>query len=202
MAGTKPNPCSISNGDCSHFCLLMNVQPWSQCLCPLGIRLLSDGKTCDPRGIDKVLLVSAVSGLYQISLDTYDFASKQLLFEGVNHEGFTRKFYDIDFDPIEKTIFWIDASTGCIRKCNLDGSHAKDVMFVPNSVKVFRLDYVSRNIYWIDAALNRISVTSTGTAYTKFIVSRGANKIQTLALDLIDRHIYFSTTFFMEFLTR
>ncbi|RCN32345.1 hypothetical protein ANCCAN_21856, partial [Ancylostoma caninum] len=119
-----------------------------------------------------------------------------LLHQGVNREGFTRKFYDIDFDPVDRAIFWIDASTGYIRKCNLDGSNAEDVMSIPNSVKVFRLDYFSRNIYWIDAALNRISVTSIGTAHAKFIVSRGVNKFQTLALDLIDRHVYFSSTFF------
>ncbi|XGW32859.1 hypothetical protein V3C99_017403 [Haemonchus contortus] len=188
----NPNPCSQNNGGCSHFCLLLNFHPWSQCSCPVGIRLMDDGRTCDPRGIDKILFISAVSGIYQISLDTTDFTPKQVLFEGLNNDGFSRKFYDIDFDPIERKIYWIDASLGQIRRCSVNGSSAEDVLAIPNSVRVFRLDYLARNIYWIDAGLNRIYVTRLDTTHTRVIVAQAFSKLQTMALDLRNRHIYFS----------
>ncbi|KAK6034741.1 Low-density lipoprotein receptor repeat class B, partial [Cooperia oncophora] len=190
--GTNPNPCALNNGGCSHFCLLLNFHPWSQCSCPVGIKLLDDEKTCDPRGIDKILFISAVSGIYHISLDTPDFTPKQILFEGLNNDGFSHKFYDIDFDPIERKIYWIDASVGQIRRCSGNGSSAEDVLSIPNSVRVFRIDYLARNIYWIDANLNRLYVTKLGTTHTRVIVARGVLKLHTMALDLKNRHIYFS----------
>ncbi|KAK5985914.1 hypothetical protein GCK32_006705, partial [Trichostrongylus colubriformis] len=189
---TNPNPCSDNNGGCSHFCLLLNFHPWAQCSCPVGIKLLDDGRTCDPRGIDKILFISAVSGLYHISLDTVDFTPKQVLFEGLNNDGFSHKFYDIDFDPIEMKIYWIDASMGQIRRCSVNGSSAEDVLSVPNTVRVFRLDYLARNIYWIDAGLGRLYITKLGTTYTRVIVALGISRVYTMALDLQNRHIYFS----------
>ncbi|KAK6029605.1 EGF-like domain protein [Ostertagia ostertagi] len=107
----------------------------------------------------KILFISAVSGIYQISLDTADFTPKQVLFEGLNNDGFSHKFYDIDFDPVERKIYWIDASVGRIRRCFGNGSSAEDVLSIPNSVRVFRLDYLARNVYWIDAGVNRLYVT-------------------------------------------
>lgn len=41
---------------------------------------------------------------------------------------------------------------------------SKDVLLIPHSVRVFRLDYHARNIYWVDAALNRIYVSLTTTS--------------------------------------
>ncbi|WKY15744.1 hypothetical protein Q1695_000884 [Nippostrongylus brasiliensis] len=189
---TNPNPCSDKNGGCSHFCLLLNFHPWSQCSCPVGIKLLSDGKTCDPRGINKILFISAVSGIYYISLDTSDFTPKQVLFEGLNNDGFSHKFYDIDFDPVGRKIYWIDASMGQIRRCSVEGYVVEDVLSIPSTVRVFRLDYLSRNIYWVDTDLNRIYVTKLDTTYTRPIISRGVNKLHTIALDLRNRHLYFS----------
>uniref|UniRef100_A0A0K0CYF4 Low-density lipoprotein receptor-related protein 6 n=1 Tax=Angiostrongylus cantonensis TaxID=6313 RepID=A0A0K0CYF4_ANGCA len=168
---TNPNPCSEGNGGCSHFCLLLNFHPWSQCSCPVGIKLLADGKTCNPLGIDK----------------------------GLNHDGFTHKFYDIDFDPVEKKIYWVDASMGKIRRCSINGSYAEDIVSIPTSVRVFRLDYLARNIYWINSAQNRIFVTRIGTTYTRFIVVHGVSSLQTLTLDLQNRHIYFIGSTGMEF---
>ncbi|VDM62589.1 unnamed protein product [Angiostrongylus costaricensis] len=196
---TNPNPCSEGNGGCSHFCLLLNFHPWSQCSCPVGIKLLADGKTCNPLGIDKVLFISAVSGIYYISLDTSDFTPRQVLYEGLSHDGFTHKFYDIDFDPVEKKIYWVDASMGKIRRCSIDGSDAEDILSIPTSVRVFRLDYLARNIYWIDSVQNRIFVTRIGTIYTRFIVVHGVSSLQTLTLDLQNRHIYFIDSTGVEF---
>ena len=43
---TGKNPCnSTVNGGCSHLCLL-NTHSHS-CACPTGVRLLSDGRTCE-----------------------------------------------------------------------------------------------------------------------------------------------------------
>ena len=48
------SPCSVSNGGCSHLCLLSPTSPFHQCACPTGVQLLEDGKTCRdgeaPRG--------------------------------------------------------------------------------------------------------------------------------------------------------
>ncbi|KAJ1370059.1 Low-density lipoprotein receptor- protein 6 [Parelaphostrongylus tenuis] len=173
---TSPNPCSKGNGGCSHFCLLLNFHPWSQCSCPIGIKLLSDQKTCNPQGIDKVLFISAVSGIYHISLDTDDFTPRQVLHESLSHDGFSHKFYDVDFDLIERKIYWVDASMRKIRRCSMDGSGSEDVLSIPTSVRVFRLDYLARNIYWIDRLQNRFS-------YIGVFLASGMNRREIMKLD-------------------
>lgn len=129
--GSNPNPCSTNNGGCSHFCLLLNFHPWSECSCPVGIKLLDDGRTCDPRGIDKVsfgsffigssspstldrsyfkiLFISAVSGLYHISLDTNDFTPKQVLFEvcSVPFDGVTIRVVRVSMRTSGPQQWWI-----------------------------------------------------------------------------------------------
>ncbi|VDL72484.1 unnamed protein product [Nippostrongylus brasiliensis] len=117
-----------------------------------------------------ILFISAVSGIYYISLDTSDFTPKQVLFEGLNNDGFSHKFYDIDFDPVGRKIYWIDASMGQIRRCSVEGYVVEDVLSIPSTVRVFRLDYLSRNIYWVDTDLNRIYVTLASYAWPNGIV--------------------------------
>uniref|UniRef100_A0A1I7WLF5 Low-density lipoprotein receptor-related protein 6 n=1 Tax=Heterorhabditis bacteriophora TaxID=37862 RepID=A0A1I7WLF5_HETBA len=140
----NPNPCARNNGDCSHFCLLLHFHPWAYCACPVGIRLLEDKKTCHPNGLDK----------------------------GFDQDK-THKFYDIDFDPISKKIYWIDAGIGYIRRCYLNGSATENVLSVSNTVRAFRLDFGARNIYWIDSKLARIYIKHSPYSWPNGIVIDG-----------------------------
>ena len=40
-----PNPCAVTNGGCSHFCVAKTSG--HDCVCPAGLRLKSDGRTCE-----------------------------------------------------------------------------------------------------------------------------------------------------------
>ena len=52
---TGQNPCnSTLNGGCSHLCLL-NTHGRS-CACPTGVKLLSDGRTCEKGMIECAML--------------------------------------------------------------------------------------------------------------------------------------------------
>ena len=45
--GNKLSPCSVSNGNCSHLCLLSSIHPAGySCSCPQGMVLSTDQRTC------------------------------------------------------------------------------------------------------------------------------------------------------------
>ncbi len=44
---TRPSPCGSNNGGCSHLCLMAPEPPNFACACPTGVKLKSDGLTCN-----------------------------------------------------------------------------------------------------------------------------------------------------------
>ena len=104
------NPCAEGTGGCSDICVLIPGEPRRACLCPIGIGLLSDGRTCNKdgenplsitvilylSGINGALLVAASSGVFFMSLDTTEHIPMQL--EKSFGDG---RVVDVDYDEIE-----------------------------------------------------------------------------------------------------
>lgn len=138
IVGTNPNPCAVNKGGCSHICLLIPGAPWRSCACPLGVRLMSNGLDCILEGIQKVLFVGSTNGLFYISLDTDDFIAQIVRIDASHYEntmntfstehnlaistGTQQKFFNIDYDPIDGKVYWIDRETQSIKCCRLNGS--------------------------------------------------------------------------------
>ncbi|GMT34981.1 hypothetical protein PFISCL1PPCAC_26278, partial [Pristionchus fissidentatus] len=143
------NPCGSHNGGCSHICLIARIAPKRTCACPIGIRLRSDGVTCED-GFQEVLLISAITGLFYISLDTSDYTPQAIPYQG--HEDSSHSLFDVDFDPVDGFVYWLDISDTAIKRCRVNGSDLSIVVKegVQQSTKTFRLDIVGRNIFWVD----------------------------------------------------
>ncbi|GMR60190.1 hypothetical protein PMAYCL1PPCAC_30385 [Pristionchus mayeri] len=143
------NPCSVNNGGCSHICLIARIEPKRTCACPIGVRLKEHGVTCED-GFSEVLIISAITGLFYVSLDTSDYTPQAIPYEG--HDDSSHSLFDVDYDPLEGFVYWLDITDAAIKRCRFDGSDLSVVVKegVQQSAKTFRLDVVGRNLFWVD----------------------------------------------------
>ncbi|RWS31434.1 hypothetical protein B4U80_01714 [Leptotrombidium deliense] len=167
---TKKTKCDENNGGCSHLCLLSSQSPNYSCACPTGVRLLSDNKTCAD-GAQKSLLLARRVDIRRISLDTNDHTAVVLPLKGVKHA------IAVDYDPVEKRIYWSDDEIRIIRRAYLNGSNQEDVVkrsvSHPDGVAV---DWIARNLYWTDTGTNRIEVSFLNGSSRKVLIKEGLDE--------------------------
>ncbi|PFX32670.1 Low-density lipoprotein receptor-related protein 6 [Stylophora pistillata] len=179
------NPCnSTTNGGCSHLCLL-NARGYS-CACPTGVKLLPNGKTC-AKGPANFLLLARKVDLRRISLDTRDLTHVVLPVSGVRHA------VAIDFDPVDKFVYWSDDETIEIKRCRMDGEDVEVIVSSklehPQDVAV---DWVARNLYWTDTGTDRIEVSRLNGSARKVLIDDNLDEPRALALDPAHGYIYWT----------
>ncbi|CAD6185514.1 unnamed protein product [Caenorhabditis auriculariae] len=191
-----PNPCARRNFGCSHYCLLTHGRPHASCACPIGIALEKDGRTCQKKGIDKMLLISALNGLYKISLDTSDLTSIQIKYEG-HEQG--QKLDGVEFDQKTKFVYWLEGLREeptssvfgkVVKRCLINGSNTKVILTVPTNVKAIKIDPPTQNLYWLEEGItSRIGMTSLSTFFSKTIILNGLRGAKAFALNYEKRII-------------
>ncbi|XP_030745699.1 low-density lipoprotein receptor-related protein 6 [Sitophilus oryzae] len=161
-----PHQCEENNGGCSHLCLLAPDFPYYSCACPIGIKLI-DNKTCAD-GPQELLLLARRSDIYVIYLDSPDYSGKIVPLNNVKYS------IAVEFDPVEKYVYWSDDEVKKIQKATLNGEDQQDVIM--SEVKDpdgMALDWVARNIYWADTGTDRIEVAKLDGGYRKVIIGDG-----------------------------
>ncbi|CAG0912851.1 unnamed protein product [Notodromas monacha] len=157
------SPCSNNNGGCSDLCLAAPKPQQYACVCPTGIRQLSE-KTCD-QSYSKFLLLARRSEIRMISFDTTDRMSVNIPLTDVTAANI------VEFDPVEKRIYWIEEKERAIRSCSMDGTDEK---FITSSSldrpEDLAIDWVSRNLYWTDGGTKKIVVSKLdGSSYLDIV---------------------------------
>ena len=121
-------PCDNENGGCSHLCLLSSIPPFYSCGCPTGVRLQTDQKTC-ASSADEILLLARRVDIRRISLDTSDHTDVVLPLRNIKHA------IAVDFDPIDKKIYWTDDDVHVIRRAFLNGSQQRTLFGVKYTIR-------------------------------------------------------------------
>ncbi|KAE9553928.1 hypothetical protein FO519_002854 [Halicephalobus sp. NKZ332] len=187
----KPNPCEVSNGGCSDFCLLIPGDPWRACTCSVGIRLMTDNLTCDPNGVRRALFVAAKNSLFFISLDTKEFLPRRIEFETLESSS---SIIDVDYDPLKETVYWLDSGNSQIRKSRLDGSEFKVVTKnISKDTSSFSIDWLGRNLFLLDPIAGRIEVEKIDDSGSRRpIISSGLSSPCCLQIDPQEGYLYFA----------
>ncbi|XP_075422854.1 low-density lipoprotein receptor-related protein 5 isoform X1 [Ascaphus truei] len=183
--------CNVSNGGCSHLCLLSPRDPFYSCACPTGVQLTQDGKTCKTvcsiLGADEVLLLARRTDLRRISLDMPDFTDIVLQIDDIRHA------IAIDYDPVEGYIYWTDDEVKVIRRAYLDGSGAQTLVTMevkhPDGIAV---DWVARNLYWTDTGTDRIEVTRLNGTSRKILISENLDEPRAIVLNPLTGYMYWT----------
>ena len=183
--------CSVNNGGCSHLCLA--APGCYTCSCPTGVKLL-DNRTCAD-GYDELLLLAKRFELIHISLDTPDLTETVIPFHlNLDFVPDPDEFSSvaIDYDPVEGFVYWSDQLHGIFRS-KLNGSDVELIISEeishPDGVAV---DWIGRNIFWIDTGNDRIEVAKLDGSSRKILISRDLDEPRDIALDPVNGWMYWS----------
>uniref|UniRef100_A0A8C1IXE5 Low density lipoprotein receptor-related protein 4 n=1 Tax=Cyprinus carpio TaxID=7962 RepID=A0A8C1IXE5_CYPCA len=168
------NKCGRRNGGCSHLCLPRhNV---TSCACPTGILLRSDGRSCDNLPETYLLFSNRVS-VRRISLDTNDHTDVYVPVPELHN------VISLDYDSVERKLYYTDVSLDVIRRVNLDGSNMETV--ISQGLKTtdgLAVDWVARNMYWTDTGRNTIEVAHLDGTSRKVLVNNSLDEPRAIAV--------------------
>ncbi|RMX48585.1 hypothetical protein pdam_00017141 [Pocillopora damicornis] len=194
-SGRQPaGPCSVNNGGCSHFCVPKASN--HECVCPTGLAVKQDGKTCEEKVKRFILFADADDKSTNIiSLDVSYFVAQTLF----NHVGNQRPIA-LDYDPVEDRVYWSDVAQGLIVSAFTNATSLK-ILFRCNilSPEGLVIDHVARNIYWTDTGTNRIEVARLDGSGRKELINTGLDEPRAIILDERNGQvtIFFKTEMFL-----
>ncbi|XP_013395341.1 low-density lipoprotein receptor-related protein 4-like [Lingula anatina] len=172
-----PNACMVNNGGCSHLCLLAPPPSTHTCMCPTGIHLLPDGKTCQPE-LNQYIIFARKTDIRLISLDVPYYADVVLPIEGLKNT------IALDVDTQEGKVYWADIGLDKIQRSNLDGSDVEDVLTQGlKTMDGISLDTVGRKIYWTDTGRNRIEVANLDGSMRKVLFWQNIDNPRAIVVD-------------------
>ncbi|NXA43753.1 LRP2 protein, partial [Eudromia elegans] len=142
-------------GACSQTCL--NAPGGYSCGCLPGYILEPDGHACKLTGPEPMLLVAVQSEVLSYGLRSGH--EKVLL--ATDKE---RVIFSLDYDPVERKIFWLDLGTESIRWQGLD-SGKKGTLVKGVRSDCIAVDWVGRNLYWTDGAAGQVLAIHLGATW-------------------------------------
>ncbi|XP_061406856.1 low-density lipoprotein receptor-related protein 6-like [Lethenteron reissneri] len=192
---TGRNPCGDDNGGCSHLCLMSPAKPHFSCVCPTGVQILADNKTCR-QGAQEVLLLARRTDLRQISLDTPDFTDAVLA-----GAGEVRHAIAIDYDPVEGHVYWSDDELRVVKRASLQAAGGGPADPTTEETLVWTevqhpdglaVDWIARNLYWSDTGTDHIEVARLNGSSRQVLVSEDLQEPRALALHPLAGYMYWT----------
>lgn len=169
------NLCSISNGDCSHMCLL-NTHGF-KCVCPIGVKLSNDGRTCNDGPSEYIIFAHRID-IRQISLDIDYLIDVVLPLPPMTNT------IAVDVDPLTGDIYWSDTLEDVIMKSTADGSYAHQVIADSiDSVDGMVIDSIGRKIYFTDSGRHTIEVCELNGKYRHVLIWQDLESPRGIAID-------------------
>ncbi|XP_023673593.2 low-density lipoprotein receptor-related protein 6-like isoform X1 [Paramormyrops kingsleyae] len=149
------NACASTNGHCSHLCLAVPVSGFV-CGCPAHFSLNNDNKSCSAP--TSFLLFSQKTAISRMVVDEQQSPDIILPLHSL------RNVRAIDYDPLLRHLYWIDAKQNAIRRAQEDGNQSISVVSgSPGGLGLqpfdLSIDVYSRFIYWTSDVTNVINVT-------------------------------------------
>lgn len=169
------NECDIP-GFCSQHCV--NMRGSFRCACDPEYTLESDGRTCKVTGSENPLLV--VASRDKIIVDNIT-AHTHNLYSLVQDVSFV---VALDFDSVTGRVFWSDLLQGKTWSVFQNGTDKRVVHDSGLSVtEMIAVDWIGRNLYWTDYALETIEVSKIDGSHRTVLISKNVTKPRGLALD-------------------
>nr|XP_042716703.1 low-density lipoprotein receptor-related protein 2 isoform X5 [Chrysemys picta bellii] len=155
--------CNETPSVCSQIC--ENTAGSYICKCAPGYIREPDGKSCRQNSNISPYLI--FSNRYYLRNLTADGQSYSLILQGL------RNVVALDFDRVEKRLYWIDVGRKVIERMFLNGTNKETVISddVPNGEGI-AVDWVGRKLYWVDAYKDCLYVAELDGRFRKKLVDR------------------------------
>ncbi|KAJ7407454.1 hypothetical protein WISP_126041 [Willisornis vidua] len=142
-------------GACSQTCL--NAAGSYSCGCLPGYLLEPDGHLCKLTGPEPTLLVAVQSEVLSYGLRS---GHEEVLLATDKD----RVIFSLDYDLVERKVFWMDLATESIRWQDLN-SGKKGTLVKGVRSDCIAVDWLGRNLYWTDGAAGQVLATRLGAAW-------------------------------------
>uniref|UniRef100_A0A8C5KSR3 Low-density lipoprotein receptor-related protein 2 n=1 Tax=Jaculus jaculus TaxID=51337 RepID=A0A8C5KSR3_JACJA len=174
------NECAIP-GFCSQQCL--NMRGSFRCACGPDYMIEDDGRTCKVTASESVLLL--VASLNKIIADNFT-SQVHNMYPLIQDASY---IVSVDFDSVTGRIFWSDLNQGKTWSAFQNGTDRKVVHESGSSVtETIAVDWIGRNLYWTDYALETIDVSKIDGSHRTVLISKNVSNPRGLALD--PRHVH------------
>ncbi|XP_029461540.1 low-density lipoprotein receptor-related protein 2 isoform X2 [Rhinatrema bivittatum] len=150
--------CSETPSVCSQVC--ENTVGSYICKCAPGYIREPDGRRCRQNSNISPYLI--FSNRYYLRNLTADGQSYSLILQGLSN------VVALDFDRVEKRLYWIDVGRRVIERMFLNGTNKETIVSndVPNGEGV-AVDWVGRKLYWVDAYKDCLNVAELDGRFRK-----------------------------------
>uniref|UniRef100_A0A8C1AQH6 EGF-like domain-containing protein n=1 Tax=Cyprinus carpio carpio TaxID=630221 RepID=A0A8C1AQH6_CYPCA len=180
------NACASTNGHCSHLCLAVPVSSFV-CGCPAHYSLNYDNKTCSAP--TSFLLFSQKTAINRMVIDELQSPDIMLPIHSL------RNVRAIDYDPLDRQLYWIDSKQSAIRRAQQDGNQSVTVVsgaslgLQPYDLSI---DVYSRFIYWTSEVTNVINVTRTDGSRVGVVLRGEHDKPRAIVVNPERGYMYFT----------
>ncbi|XP_071941661.1 low-density lipoprotein receptor-related protein 1-like isoform X2 [Antedon mediterranea] len=185
------HPCSDNNGGCDHFCLLVEGDKKDYCQCSVGFILQEDG-TCRRQNLKDGFLLygmgmpGAIKGISINPDDKFDVIEPLLNMESPRA---------LDFDVKEEYVYYADSVAFRIVRRPLVGKESEAEVLLDqyvNNCEGIAVDWISRNLYWTDDGLDRISMSTLNGSYSKTLITTNLTHPRAIAVDPVAGYMYWT----------
>ncbi|XP_028852438.1 low-density lipoprotein receptor [Denticeps clupeoides] len=142
---------------CDHSCVNAEGSFW--CNCSQGYVLEPDGHSCKVTG-EPYLLASVQSELFLLGLQS---SSLEVLISSEK-----RFIFSVDYDHKEQRVYWANVNADEIKWSSLDQKDKGTLIKGINS-DCIAVDWVGRNVYWIDGIGSQINVIGLDTTAKDYV---------------------------------
>ncbi len=142
------------------------------CNCPYFMKLDVDEKTC--KDIESMLFISTVYDIRAIDYDQLAVSNKSSLniMPPLSRNDIDN-LTSIDYDPVDKMLYFLDGTNGYIARIHLNGSGYEKIIYsgLTNSVSL-AIDWISRNLYFstFDSTKARVHMSKLDGLYRTTII--------------------------------
>ncbi|KAL4708620.1 hypothetical protein ACJJTC_001059, partial [Scirpophaga incertulas] len=183
------NPCGNNNGGCAHMCIvtaLPNGGLGYRCACNIGYRLETDLRNCDL--VEEFLMYSQQRFIKGKVLNPVIEGFSEAILPVVSRRA---RFVGLDFDAQDEYIYYSDVLQDVIYRVHRNGTTREIVLASQNEgVEGLAVDWVSKNLYYIDSRKGTLNVLSMRNVTNKKTLRKRAVDIRKRDSRLAERAVH------------
>ncbi|XP_029850375.2 prolow-density lipoprotein receptor-related protein 1 [Ixodes scapularis] len=178
------NACSDANGNCSHLCLPTS-RSTRVCKCTTGF-VPDDEDDTKCVGYAEFLLYSINYEIRGVSLVPPNSPTERVL------APISRVSMATSIDFVDEYIYWVDTEGGSITRIRRDMTGRETVVAGLDAIEGLAIDWVARNMYWIDPSYDVIEVSRLNGSHRYVLLSGNMDKPRAIVVHPYKGYIFWS----------
>ncbi|XP_063861273.1 low-density lipoprotein receptor-related protein 2-like isoform X3 [Scylla paramamosain] len=194
MQPAVPNPCTNgggkTNGGCDHMCIVTHgsTNLGFRCACDIGYRLNEDQKSCSM--VTEFLMYSQQKFIKGQVLDPVSENFNDAINPIVSKAA---RFVGLDFDYRNDYIYYSDVSLDVIYRVKKKGTGRENLLASQNEgVEGLALDWVSKNLYYIDSRKGTLNVLHTENPDFRKVLLTGLRRPRAIVVHPNRGYVFYS----------